>query len=154
MLKISNPPKDWEQELGALIAIKIAVKETSTNVLLHIETDCKKVVKMLTSQLYKLENQGFLLTQYPNQTRALVAELKNKKQDTSFLYKPLDENNPFGAEIIKMLNEAANLENETRSDFEVNPEIIVSGAKLSKLTQATAYRIIRSLKMKKYLNRR
>ncbi len=48
-----------------------------------------------------------------------------------------------------MLNEAANLENETRSDFEVNPEIIVSGAKLSKLTQATAYRIIRSLKMKK-----
>ena len=53
MLKVSNLPKDWEQELGALIAIKIAVKETSTNVLLHIETDCKKVVKMLTSQLYK-----------------------------------------------------------------------------------------------------
>ena len=53
-----------------------------------------------------------------------------------------------------MLNEAANLENETRSDFEVNPEIIVSGAKLSRLTQATAYRIIRSLKMKKYLDRR
>ena len=53
-----------------------------------------------------------------------------------------------------MLNEAANLENETRSDPEVNPETIVSGAKLSELTQATAYRIIRSLKMKKYLNRR
>ncbi len=104
--------------------------------------------------MYKLEDQGFLLTQYPNQTRALVDELKNKKQDTSFLYKPLDENNLLGAEIIKMLSEAANLENETGSDLEANPETIVSGAKLSRLTQATAYRIIRSLKMKKYLDRR
>ena len=85
MLKVSNLPKDWEQELGALIAIKIAVKETSTNVLLHIETDCKKVVKMLTSQLYKLENQDFLLTQYPNQTQALVAELRNKRTPPSYI---------------------------------------------------------------------
>jgi len=85
MLKISNPPKNWKQELEALIAIKIAVKETSTNVLLHIETDCKKVVKMLTSQLYKLENQNFLLTQYPNQTQALVAELRNKRTPPSYI---------------------------------------------------------------------
>ena len=154
MLKVTSPPESWEQELGTLIAIKIAVQETSTNATLHIETDCKKVIKMLTSQLHKLEDQGFLLTQYPNQTRALVAVLKNKKQDTSFLYKFLGENNPIGEEIIKMLNEAANLENEIGSDLEVNPETTVSGAKLSELTQATAYKIIRSLKMKKYSNRR
>ena len=32
------PPESCEQELAALIAIKRAVKETSTNTLLHIET--------------------------------------------------------------------------------------------------------------------
>ena len=73
------PPESCEQELAALIAIKRAVKETSTNTLLHIETNCKRVTKMLTSQLHKLEDQGFLLTQYPDHTQALVAELKSKK---------------------------------------------------------------------------
>ena len=73
------PPESCEQELAALIAIKRAVKETSTNTLLHIETNCKRVIKMLTSQLNKLEDQGFLLTQYPDHTQALVAELKSKK---------------------------------------------------------------------------
>jgi len=46
------------------------------------------------------------------------------------------------------------LESETDPNVEINPEIIVSGAKLSSLNQATAYKIIRSLKLKKYQKRR
>ena len=130
--------------------IKKVVKESSTNTLLHIETNNKKIVKLLFSQLNKEEDLGFLLTQHPYQIQALVAELRNKKQETFFLYKSFDENGPLEVEITNLLNEGINLENEIGSEIEINPETIISGAKLSKLTQATAYRIIRSLKMRKY----
>jgi len=134
--------------------IKKVVKESSTNTLLHIETNNKKIVKLLFSQLNKEEDLGFLLTQHPYQIQALVAELRNKKQETFFLYKSFDENGPLEVEITNLLNEGINLENEIGSEIEINPETIISGAKLSKLTQATAYRIIRFLKMRKYSKRR
>jgi hypothetical protein len=148
---LSNPD---ERELGTLIAIYKVVKETSTNALLHIEINHKKVTKMLTSQLKKLEDQGFLLTKYPDQTRALVAELRHKKQDTSFLYKPFTENDPLEDELISLLNNSTNRENKIEANLEARPETTVSGAKLSKLTQATAYKIIRSLKLRQYTKRR
>jgi len=148
------PPEPCGQEIGSLIAIKKAVKESSTNTLLHIETNNKKIVKLLSSQMNKEEDLGFLLTQHPDQIQALVAELRNKKQETSFLYKSFVGNSPLEVEITNLLNEGIGLGNETGTEIEVNPETIISGAKLSKLTQATAYRIIRSLKMRKYSKRR
>ncbi len=60
----------------------------------------------------------------------------------------------MGAEISNMHNEATNLGAETEPNLEINQRISVSGAKLNKLTQATAYKIIRSLRMKKYIRRR
>ncbi len=149
-----SPPDSCEQEIAALTAIRKAVKEISTNTLLHIETNCKRVIKMLTSQLHKLEEQGFLLTQYPDHMQALVAELKSKKQETSFLYKSFNESTSLEAEAADLLNEGIDLESQIELNVEVNPEIIVSGAKLNELTQATAYKIIRSLKMNKYQKRR
>ena len=147
-------PKPDERELGSLTAIYKVIKETSSNALLHIEINHKKVTKMLTSQLKKLEDQGFLLTKYPDQLQALVAELRCKKQDTSFLYKPLTEKDPLEDELISLLNNHTDRENEIEAIFETRPGTTISGAKLSKLTQATAYKIIRSLKLKQYMKRR
>ena len=147
-------PETKEQELGCLIAIKRAIL-TAEQSILHIETDCKHIVEILTTKLPKLENQGFMLSEHTKQIRATVAELRGRHHKTTLLYLPRKEKEQeIIMEINILLQEASNLNDEIEEDLETNPNLLLTGAKLSSLNQATAYKILRALKMKDYSKRR
>ena len=101
----------------------------------------------------KIENQGFLLTSNGKELQATVAELRARKQETMLLLRNPGQTNE-SREAIKLACETLDNPNISTHNLLKNPEMMLTGAKLNTLSQATAYKMLRVLKMRKYVKRK
>lgn len=139
--------------LGELFAINEAAQKANSQCKLNIETSSKEVIRILTKDLVKIENQGFLLTPNGKELQATVAELRARKQETTLLLRNPGQTNE-SREAIKLACETLDNPNISTHNLLKNPEMMLTGAKLNTLSQATAYKMLRVLKMRKYVKRK
>ena len=85
--------------------------------------------------------------------QATVAELGARKQETTLLLRCPGKTKE-SEEAAKLACETLDKTNTDTHNLLENPEMMLTGAKLNTQSQATAYKMLRVLKMRKYVKRK
>jgi ribonuclease HI len=102
-----------------------------------------------------MEDQGFMLIPHSHQVQSTVAELRERIGKTTLAYIPKGKLELNAIKSIEtLLIKAQTLPEEVKDDLDVNPDMRLTGARLSSLNQATAYKILKAKKMQDYSKRR
>lgn len=155
--KAIRGPEDMNADaLGCLILIMTMVTQTTeTETPLQITTANKTLIKMLTVNLVDIEATGWKETKHATHLRRLVGALRARKAPTTLkLLSWRKTNHTITGGLTTLLATGLTLQQAHNMDYneeEENDPILLrsSGVKLTNLTQAMAYKIIRNrIKMK------
>ncbi|KAH9476331.1 hypothetical protein JR316_0011906 [Psilocybe cubensis] len=149
-------PKGAEHtnRVGELVATKLLADRTLSSEKLTVELDSLHTVKDLTINVSENELRGYLGVPNEDLVRATVASLRYLRHEPVIVWKGDRSPNQRDEAASALADEGA-LQQDT---VEINTEIAngwtLSGANLSCLTQATAYKLVRRHKSKGYAERR
>ncbi|KAI0645777.1 hypothetical protein C8Q79DRAFT_910499 [Trametes meyenii] len=110
------------------------------------ETDSKTVMDALTRYREKHENTGFILQKNGELTQVALAALRRRKAHTAFEWVKGHDGHLRNEGADTLAGEGARRAAPDELDLTIPPELRVSGAMLSWMTQKLAYRAIRSRK--------
>jgi len=154
-----NPPENQAETYAELEIMAKACNTTNTRSKLNFESGSKGIVQALTRKFKTKGDQGFLLTPNSKSFQLMAAKMRARKQATTFLHKKKTRtqsgSNTKALKANQLAQEAIESD-EMRIDDNliIHPSMRITGAKLSVMTQAIAYKIIRVQKMRKYSKRR
>lgn len=135
--------------VGEMVAIKEATEICPLNVPLEIRSDSQLSIDGLTKNLRKWEENGFLTVENGKLTQKTVSNLCRRKAKTSFTWVKGHAGDPGNEGADRLAGEASARIDEDEVNIRPNPAFILPGAKLQALTQSSAYKIIRKIKMSK-----
>ncbi|KAJ3853369.1 hypothetical protein EV368DRAFT_39063, partial [Lentinula lateritia] len=144
-----------DRQAAELYGILKAVEATPAEEPLKIELQAKETVELLTDQLPDIEDRGYIGISN-KKILSKVANSLRKRRTQTFLRKAPPDDKAAKNQALKAKNSAkigSTLINRLVIEASPDPRLEQSGAKLSSMTQALAYKAIREQRMKKYSRR-
>lgn len=133
------PSMDQSNQTGEAVATLIATRVADPAVpLLHI-TDSRTTLEAVTKCFRKYQDEGFINQKNPDLTRAIVAATLERKAHTAFLWVKGHNGHPGNENADVLAGRRARKLAPDPVDVTVPRQFLVTGAKLSKVTQKLAY---------------
>ncbi|KAJ6550391.1 hypothetical protein DFH09DRAFT_925930 [Mycena vulgaris] len=130
-------------------AALICAKRTHPRTVLRIHTRKGTLRNVMTRDLGRLEDKGWIKVADRAPLQALAAELKNRTATTLFVVHSADSADNAGCEgALCLAREGSRKASSDDIDLSIRPETRLRGVKLSSLAQAIAYAGIREKKKK------
>ena len=145
---IKVPGENQSNQIGELVAVIKAAQDLPIFVPLEIHSDSKYVIDGLTTYLPDWEDIGWIRVQNANLFKRAAFLLKRRTAVTRFQWVKGHNGNLGNDESDRLAKEGANKIIPDEVDLQIPPEFDIQGAKLSAMTQATAYKGIREMKTK------
>ncbi|KAJ7628043.1 hypothetical protein DFH06DRAFT_1006518 [Mycena polygramma] len=121
---------------------------------LRIESDSKYAINSATKFLTKWEDQGYIGIENKQLAQAQVATLRQRKAKTEFRWVKGHNGNTLNEGADKLANEGANRPSGFPINLTIPPDLKLTGAKLSVMTQSLAYQAIRQVVMNDFYKSR
>ncbi|KAJ7161822.1 hypothetical protein C8R43DRAFT_866511, partial [Mycena crocata] len=118
------------------------------------ESDSKYAIESATRFRAKREDQGYIGTSNKELAQAQIARLRQRRGNTKFKWVKAHNGNIRNEGADKLAGEGARKPFGHHIDLSIPPELKLTGAKLSEMTQSLAYKAIRSKKMKNSFKKR
>ncbi|EEB96676.1 hypothetical protein MPER_04149, partial [Moniliophthora perniciosa FA553] len=131
------------------MALCLALKRADKEIPLDIEVSPKPVLDVITKGAVGQEDQGFDAAENKTILKNALSSLRARKATTRVKLVKKDERTARHDQALKLAREAASkpISNEINENIQV--KLTAPGAKLSKMTQALAYRHIKRRKLAK-----
>lgn len=142
--------KNPTNQVGELAGVCWAIKEEPPHTSIHLIGDSKYVIQGLTTNLPQWEARGFIGIAHKELFRAAAAALRSRTTPTTFQWVKGHSGVLGNEEADKLAREGALKDTFDEPDLEIDPKFNLTGAQLSKLTQALAYEGICEKKKLKY----
>ena len=127
-------------QAGEILAILHAARSCSTHCALHIRSDSKYAISMLTTNLQSCEDKGWIGIANKDLFKATVACLRSRSNITTLQWVRGhcgDEGNEGADQLAKL---GANKANSDHIDLSIEPQLNLHGAKLAKMSQSLLYK--------------
>ncbi|KAJ3804682.1 hypothetical protein F5876DRAFT_53074 [Lentinula aff. lateritia] len=138
-----------DRQAAELYGILKAVEATPAEEPLKIELQAKETVELLTDQLPDIEDRGYIGISNKKILSKVANSLRKRRTQTFLRKAPPDDK--------AAKNQALKAKNSAKIGSTLINRLVIeakqSGAKLSSMTQALAYKAIREQRMKKYSRR-
>ncbi|KAJ7616193.1 hypothetical protein DFH06DRAFT_1013144 [Mycena polygramma] len=121
---------------------------------LRIESDSKYAINSATKFLKKWEDQGYIGIANKELAQAQIASLRQRKAATELRWVKGHNGNVLNEGADKLANEGANRPSGYATNLNIPPDLKLTGAKMSVMTQSLAYKAIRQIVMKNTLKSR
>ncbi|OSC98504.1 hypothetical protein PYCCODRAFT_1447396 [Trametes coccinea BRFM310] len=102
----------------------------------------------VTTRRQKYEDEGFINQRNGELTRAIIAATLARPTHTAFRWVKGHNGDPANEAADALAGKGAEKDRADEVDIEAKPELVLTGAKLSKISQRLAYRAIRQRKDK------
>ncbi|THU77823.1 hypothetical protein K435DRAFT_576771, partial [Dendrothele bispora CBS 962.96] len=116
------------------------------NLELRIETDSKYVITLLTSKKNQIEDNGYIGTANKALLRSTIASLRRRKYQTYFKWVKGHDGHERNEGADEMARKALTKDKASPIHLSVAPTLLATGAKLSTMTQALAYKAVQEWK--------
>ncbi|KAJ7036854.1 RnaseH-domain-containing protein [Mycena alexandri] len=136
-------------QVGEVLAIKEAVERAPLNAPLKIISDSKYAIDGLTRNLPKWQDEGFHTVENGTLFELTVAKIRERKAPTRLQWVKGHSGNAGNEAADFLAGEGSRKQDEDNINTDAFTSLTLPGAKLSKMTQTKAYKIIRKLKMEK-----
>ncbi|GLB44704.1 putative RNA-DNA hybrid ribonuclease activity [Lyophyllum shimeji] len=136
-------------QTAELFALKVAVEDTPTDMELGIEMDSEYTKNQVTRHLKKNEDEGYIGVANADLIRTTVARLRQRKASTKMKWVKGHAGHTRNEGADKLAELATQLEPLNDPNMNIEPTLKVTGAKLTKVTQALAYKAIRARRLTK-----
>ncbi|KAJ7587774.1 hypothetical protein C8J56DRAFT_786334 [Mycena floridula] len=107
-----------------------------------IKTDDTTALQILSKQLKKWEDVGFVSLTNKALVKALIAQLRQRTGIIT-ISEALDGSTQAAKALAKASLDNLGLRNDRPGDLRIRSDVVIRGAKLTNLTQASAYKLIR-----------
>ncbi|KAG2050448.1 ribonuclease H-like protein [Suillus hirtellus] len=141
---IKIPGKRQSNQIAEIAAILIALQQTAPYIPITFVTDSKYAIEGLTKNLPEWENRGWIDVENSEYMKATAYHLRKRSAQTSFIWVKGHNGHHGNEQADRLANEGANKPNEDAIDLSVPDEFNLQGAALSLITQAKAYKGIRT----------
>ena len=145
---IKVPGSVQSNQIGELVAVIKAAQDFPIFAPMEIHTDSKYVIEGLTIHLPNWDDIGWTAVQNAPLFQKAAFLLRRRTATTCFKWVKGHSGDHGNEESDKLAKEGARKVIPDDLDLQVPAEFIVQGAKLSAMTQALAYRAIRTIKTK------
>ncbi|KAJ3757153.1 RNase H-domain-containing protein [Lentinula raphanica] len=144
-------PEDLPQtnQTGEIISVKLAVTDVNPNHSLTIYSDSKTTIDSLTRNRQRLEDTGYIGAANAMEIQSTIAALRERNTPTTLKWVKGHSGvagNEKADELAKMGCEKTE---QDEISLQIQQHLRVTGAKLSLMTQARAYKAIRQFKKTK-----
>ncbi|KAJ7106482.1 hypothetical protein C8R43DRAFT_1080647 [Mycena crocata] len=130
-----------------MVAIKEAVVEVLEDMPLEIHSDSRVSIDGLTKNLKRWEDGGFFEVENRDLVRKTITDLRRRKAKTSFKWIKGHAGNPGNEAADALADQGSAKVTPDRVDMKTHAAFMLPGAKLQALTQSSAYKIIRKIKV-------
>ncbi|KAF8180507.1 ribonuclease H-like domain-containing protein [Mycena galopus ATCC 62051] len=134
-------------QVGEILAIKEAVEIAPLDAPLKIYSDSKYAIDGLTRNLNKWEDDGFLTVQNGDLFELTVAKIRERRAQTELEWVKGHSGVPGNEAADLLAGEGSRKEEPDERNTDALRSLTLPGAKLSKITQASAYQMIRKTEM-------
>ena len=138
------PGTEHSNQIGEIAAVIKASSMVPTFSPLTIITDSKYVIEGLTTHLNEWENRGWIGIKNANFFRKAAYLLRRRTAPTFFKWVKGHNGDPGNEQSDRLAKEGAEKDQPDDLPLDVPPEYDLQGAKLSTMTQALAYKGIRT----------
>lgn len=152
-MAIRVPGESQSNNIGELVGVIKAIEVVTPFTPLDIITDSKHVMDRVTTNLTSWEENGWIGVENKKEFKVLVAKLRARGAPTRFKWIKGHTGDNGNEAADKLAGKGARKENLDQVNLEIEKKFDLTGAQLSKLTQALAYRGIRERKKKPELTR-
>lgn len=139
--------------MGELLALKEAVESAKVHDGLNFELDSKYTIDQVTKNLQRNEDSGYITVFNAPLVELTVVRLRKRKTHTKIKWVKGHSGHAQNDGADKFADHATR-KPERKLDMTIEPTLKVTGAKLSKLTQALAIKAISAKKRKLKWNQR
>jgi ribonuclease HI len=148
-LKVKIPKNlNPSNQVGEIMAAKAAAEKVDDSVGLEIISDSKHTINGLCKYLRKWEDRGFIGVTNETPIKVTAARLSARQKKTTFKWVKGHSGVEGNEGADKLAGEAADLPTESNISMDIPPALKLTGAKLTSMTQALAYRGIRGIRMR------
>ncbi|OSD00921.1 ribonuclease H-like protein [Trametes coccinea BRFM310] len=144
-LKVPKCEKQTNQ-VGEAIATLWAARALDQSKEVVHESDSRTTINAITRDRQKHEDRGYIGVENAAVIKAIVAELRQRKTHSHFNWIKGHSGHPGNECADKLAKEGADMMDGEDLNLEVDPMLVVSGAKLASITQRLAYAAIRERK--------
>ncbi|KAJ7676734.1 ribonuclease H-like protein [Mycena polygramma] len=144
-------PEELKQSnnVAEILAVKETVESNPKDILLRIKSDSKLVIDGLTKNLRRWEDEGFENTENGHLIKVTAARLRERKAPTTFEWVKGHSGIEGNEMADQLADEGRQKDVQPIIDMQIPRSVLVPGVKLSKMTQSSAYKIIRAQEMDK-----
>ncbi|KAJ7572775.1 hypothetical protein C8J56DRAFT_719621, partial [Mycena floridula] len=132
-----------------ILAVKAATEEALEHRHLEINSDSRYAINGLTKYRHKWEDNGFIGTSNAKLFQVTIARLRERHAKTTLRWVKGHDGIAGNEEADRLAGQGARKDTEDEVDLEIDVRLKLTGAKLSTMTQALAYKAIRSRKLKR-----
>ncbi|KAI0041094.1 ribonuclease H-like protein, partial [Auriscalpium vulgare] len=133
-------------QVGEIVAVILAIQSVPHMLPLHIKSDSRYVIDGLTLHLRRWEDEGWIGISNAIFFATAAYHLRKRSAPTTFTWVKGHTGVAGNEHADRLAEEGANKPTPDRLDLSIDPAFKLSGAKLSTLTQALAYKGIREAK--------
>ena len=142
---LSVPGPHQSNQIGELAAVIKSLEITPSYAPLTIITDSRYVIDRLTQHLMDWEDRGWIEIKNKEWFKRAAYLLRKRSAPTAFKWVKGHSGEEGNEESDALAKKGAEKETPDELSLEIPPHFDVQGAKLSKITQAIAYRGLREL---------
>lgn len=130
-------------QAGEVVAILLATRRAPTFATLHIRTDSKSTVKMLTEDLDDLLNSGFIGIPNGDALKATIVAIQKRSAPTTIQWVKGHARLEGNEAADKLASLGVKKSEPDNLNLRVDPDFNLTGAKLASVSQAFAYRTMK-----------
>ncbi|KAF5388098.1 hypothetical protein D9615_000306 [Tricholomella constricta] len=154
-LSVKVPAKYTQSNQTAeLLALKEAAEKAPQEARLHLELDSKYVIQKVSTRLRRIENEGFIDTKNAELIKLTIARLQNRETKTRVKWVKGHSSHAHNDGADALADEATCTPEDPAFNEAIEPNLVLTGAKLSCITQSLVYQAIRNFKTKNQTNQR
>ncbi|KAF5367240.1 hypothetical protein D9615_010668 [Tricholomella constricta] len=141
-------PNEYRQsnQTAEMLALKEIAETADQEGRLYLELDSKYVIQNISSRLLKNENDGYITTPNADLIKLSIARLRGRETVTRVKWVKGHSGHERNEGADRQANEATDLPQDDNFNKSIDETLVLSGAKLTHLTQSLAYKAVRKIK--------